>query len=445
VNLIKQIGDRHLFELLRGSFVALFFRVLGVVSIFLFMKIVTDLYGTEGYGLYNTLWAILMVGAVVAKLGFDSSIVKFIAAFYAQKKFRFITQIYRKGLSWISIAGILVGVLLFIFSKQLSIGFFETDEHARLIVIIAMLVTPLSIIHFNAETLKALKNITAFSAFQNGTLLIVSLLVIGLFAIYRTLQDDIIYALGIAIVVLVPFSFILIRKGFGKRLNTNFEHVGDFPFSNGKILKTTLPMFYANSLFLIMGWADTLMISGYMDNADVGIYNGALKIATISSTILMAVNSIAMPKYAELFERNDFQLFKNFVKQTSLLILLISLPLFLVIFIFPSFVLNLVDPQFVEGKEALLILAFGHFISAISGSTIHLLNMTGKELIARNILLVSAVINIGLNFIFIPIWGITGAAIATSATTILWNLLAVFFIYRKFGFLTLPLNVKVRK
>ena len=110
VNLIKQIGDRHLFELLRGSFVALFFKAIGVVSIFLFMYVVSQIYGTDGYGLYSTLWAILVVGSVVAKLGFDSSIVKFIAGFYAKKNFKFISRIYKKGLSWIAIVGVVVAV-----------------------------------------------------------------------------------------------------------------------------------------------------------------------------------------------------------------------------------------------------------------------------------------------------------------------------------------------
>ncbi len=445
VNLIKQIGDRHLFELLRGSFVALFFKAIGVVSIFLFMYVVSQIYGSDGYGLYSILWAILVFGSVVAKIGFDSSIVKFIAGFYAKKNFKFIKRIYKKGLSWITIIGVAVGIIICLLSKQFSVYFFESDEYADLVVFVGFLVLPFSILNYNAETLKGLKNITAFSLFQNGPILIITLMMMGGFVYFRKMPADIMYSLGGAILVLVPISFILLRYNFRKKFCVGAGHAKKFPLTNKSILKTTMPMLYAGSLFYIMGWTDTLMISANMSNADVGIYNAALKIATISSTILVAVNSIAMPKYAELVERNDYLLFRNFVKQTSLLILLISAPFFVMIFAFPTFMLNIFAPDYVLGREALLILACGHFFSAVSGSTIHLLNMTGKEKIARNILLVSALINVVLNYLLIPKFGITGAAIATASTTILWNALAVYFIYRQFGFLTLPFKVKVRK
>jgi len=444
VKIIKQIGDRHLFELLRGSAVALFFRVFGMVAGFVFIWVINDIYGSGGLGLFNTIWAVLLISTVIAKLGFDSSIVKFIAGFYGQKKFSFISTIYKIGLSWISMASIGVGIIIFIFSKELAIRFFESSEQSNLFVITAFLVLPLSVINFNAETLKGLKNITAFSSFQNGTIFLSTLLFVGVFYYFREMQEDIIEALGIALLSLVPISFWVVRKTMRKKINKEFTHCDPFPLKRYSILKITLPMLYTNSLFLIMSWTDTIMISANMDNSDVGIYNTALKIAAISSTMLMAVSSIAMPKYAELFERKDFHLFKNFAKQTTLITVLVSLPLFLVIFLFPSFLLNIFDPEFIEAKGALLILACGHLFTAISGSTIQLLSMSGKEKIARNILLSSAIINVSLNYILIPIWGITGAAIATASTTIIWNSLAVWFIYRKFGFLTFPIHVKIK-
>ena len=204
-------------------------------------------------------------------------------------------------------------------------------------------------------------------------------------------------------------------------------------------------MLYGNSLFLIMNWTDSMMLGAMGPEADVGIYNTALKIASLSASILVAVNSIAMPKYAELFERNDFGLFRNFVKQSSLIIFLLSTPVLIVIVLFPETLLGIFGNEFLSGKNALLILALGQFFSAVSGSTIHLLNMTGRQKISQNILLFTSLINVLLNYFLIPVWGIEGAALATCSTTILWNLLAMFYIYRQFGFVTLPFNVKIRK
>jgi O-antigen/teichoic acid export membrane protein len=428
--------------------VALIFKLSGVFIGYLFFWILAMLYGAQGVGVFSSLWTILMVNVVIAKLGFDTSIVKYIASFYSQKKFSLIPKIYKKGVLWITLTGIVVTGLLMLLSAPLSQLFFETTEFNYLIIIVAISIIPLSLINYNAEALKGLKNITGFSIFQNGTVYIATLVIIGIFYLFEKSETTInhsVYSLGIGLVLLLPISFLFIKKTFERKGNNQKTFIGELPFTNREILKTTLPMLLSNSLFLIMSWTDILMLSAFKPEAEVGIYNTAIKIAALNSIVLVAVNSIAMPKYAELYERKDSALFKNFVKQTTLLIFIISLPILLVIFIFPEFMLGIFGSEFETGRDALLILAGAQFFSAISGSTIHILNMAGKEIIARNILTISTLLNIVLNFILIPDYGILGAAIATGFTTILWNGLAVWFIYRKFGFLTYPFKVKIRK
>ena len=52
-----------------------------------------------------------------------------------------------------------------------------------------------------------------------------------------------------------------------------------------------------------------------------------------------------------------------------------------------------------------------------------LLNMTGHERETAKGVAISAVLNMVLNFLLIPRWGITGAAVATTVSMIAWNLL----------------------
>ena len=63
--------------------------------------------------------------------------------------------------------------------------------------------------------------------------------------------------------------------------------------------------------------------------------------------------------------------------------------------------------------------------------------MTGKQVVFMKILFAGAILNIILNYILIPIWGINGAAIASMVSIIFWNMSMVIFINREFGFLTL--------
>lgn len=438
-----KLQDKNLIELLKGSFIALVFKAIGIVLGVVFTWIVAQYYGAEGVGLYIAFWSILMIVSVLAKLGFDTAIVKFIAAFCIKKQFGFIKQIYKKVNVWIIISSCLLAVIVIVFSKSLAILFFDSETYQYLIVLLAILILPFSLIAINAEAMKGLKNITAFSFFQNASILLLAIAFIFIFSIYRSEKTDVIYAIALAIIVLLPLSLIVWKKLL-KRKKKVFASENDqnFPFTNKQIFKISIPMLLGNSLFLLMNWTDALMLGAMRNLSELGIYNTALKIAALSSAVLVAVNSIAMPKYAELYAENNKERLKRFVKQTSLLILVLTAPIVLSIFLFPEQLLMFFGEEFVEGKIALLVLCFAQFFSAISGSTIHLLNMSGSEKIAQNILLFSAVLNLLLNYILIPIYGILGAAVATASVTVLWNILAVIYIYKKLGFLTYPVNLK---
>ena len=67
-------------------------------------------------------------------------------------------------------------------------------------------------------------------------------------------------------------------------------------------------------------------------------------------------------------------------------------------------------------RNTLIILSVGQFFNAYCGSIGYLLNMTGKEKIFKNAILIGAILNIILNFVLIPYWGIIGAAVASAVS-----------------------------
>ena len=63
------------------------------------------------------------------------------------------------------------------------------------------------------------------------------------------------------------------------------------------LIKTSYPMLISGSVLLLMGSIDSFMIGIFSDNiADVGIYNIAVRISTVTSIILFSVNSFVAPK-----------------------------------------------------------------------------------------------------------------------------------------------------
>ena len=129
---------------------------------------------------------------------------------------------------------------------------------------------------------------------------------------------------------------------------------------------------------------------------------------------------------------------KKITKNIGYMNLAISTPIFILLLIFPSFVLDCFGEEFSAGVAPLIVLATGQIINAICGPVMYILTMTGKEKKARNIIIVASVINLGLNFYLIPIHGLMGAACATAISTVVWNVLAVIQIKKEYGFISIP-------
>ena len=179
------------------------------------------------------------------------------------------------------------------------------------------------------------------------------------------------------------------------------------------------------------------MIGYYLDARDVGIYRIAFKIAALITFAQFAINSIAAPMFSSFKAKKDMQGLRKMVRNIGYLNLLISCLHFCSLFYSQTSSLSSLDLNF-RKVLPLIILAIGTVINALCGPVMYLLNMTGKERSARNIIIIASVINIALNYYLIPQYGLMGAAYATSISTVIWNALAVIKIKRAYGFISIP-------
>ncbi len=436
INLVRKINkDMHLRELFRGSSIAFVFRILSALSSYIFIYFLAHTYGAIGVGIFSTSWTILMIGAVFAKMGFDSSIVRFLAESCSFRGYLRMRNIYKKSLFITIISSFIVFIIIAALSPHLTRWFYETMNSSWVLILIGAGIIFYSLMSFNAESLKGLKKIFAFSIHQNITVYLGSLAVLSIISYFFSDNRLIITALVGTIFLLMISSFLTIKHIFRYYPKKDSFYSPPSPKTK-QIMSITVPMMFTNSLFLLLNWTDVLMLAALTDDASVGIYNTALKVAALNSLVLIALNSIAMPKYAELYQNNK-EKFKKLVKTVSFISFILALPVFLIILCFPDFIMGLFD--FSKGHYALIILSAGQLFAAVSGSTIHLLNMTGREKITMYILIISVSINFILNYSLIPVLGINGAAWATAISTVLWNVLAVIMIYKYNGFLTYPL------
>ena len=70
-------------------------------------------------------------------------------------------------------------------------------------------------------------------------------------------------------------------------------------------------MLISTSMFYIIQWTDTIILSYFESVENIGVYNIALKISMSTSIMLFSINSITAPKYSELYYSEKYEEFKN--------------------------------------------------------------------------------------------------------------------------------------
>ena len=193
-------------------------------------------------------------------------------------------------------------------------------------------------------------------------------------------------------------------------------------------------MFLANAMFIVIEQTDTIMLGIMRSEAEVGIYSIAFKLAMMTMLIFTAVNSMAAPKFSQFYHSGKMEELKQVAQKSTKLIFWINLPIFIIYVFLGQFILNLYGSEFTMGYYPLIFLAMGQLILAMVGSVGHFLNMTGHQNVFKNIIIIGGVLNIVLNIILIPNYGINGAAIASMISNAAWSIMAAIYIRHKFGF-----------
>ncbi|TLD42419.1 MAG: Polysaccharide biosynthesis protein [Candidatus Jettenia ecosi] len=415
--------DLHLKELLKGSSIAFIIRMLGMVTGYLFALLVTRNYGAEAMGIFALSQTVLLVISLFSKLGLDTASMRFISEYSSQGKWNSVKEVYIKSLKMVIPVSLFLSCLFFYFSPFISDYFFKKPHLSSYFQIISLSILPLVILSIHSESLRGLKKIIAYAFFRNMSVSLSGAVVIGI-AIFLSKDARVpVIAHVIGIIILTIVSLIVWLK------HTNiFKYTIENSISYNTILNVSLPLMLSSSMLFILQWTDTIMLGILKTEAEVGIYNVALKIANFTSISLFAINSIAAPKFAEFYGKRDMKGLGKVARQSTKLIFWSSFPVLLIFLFFPSMVLGVFGTEFKSGVYALILLTIGQFVNAISGSVGLILQMTGKQKAFQNIIVIATILNIGLNAFLIPKYGINGAAFATAISITFWNLSSVMYV-----------------
>lgn len=438
------LNDAHFGEILRGTTFTLSAKIaillIGIGS----NIIIARYYGAEIMGILAIINSILAIGSIFPIMGTNVSILRLIPEHVAKYSFRSALFIYKKIIYAVIGLSFLLGLIILVSSDFIALRIFSKGYLSYLIVLSAVFLVTQTIYQINTEAIRALKEIRlyAFVQFLPSALKLLFLILLT-FTFYNKYNPIYIQFLIITIGALITYYFI--RSIFLFKINSNQEkRINKLSYS--EIISISFPMFLTGAMHLVIGQTDIIMLGIMRSEAEVGVYAVALKLAMLTSFVLISINSIAAPKFSELYHTNKIEELSSIARKSSKLIFWTTVPILLFLILFGKLVLSIFGKEFIIGYFALVLLVIGQFINSAAGSVGYFLDMTGHQKSFRNIVFFSLILNVGLNLVLIPIYGINGAAFASMVSISVWNIASAIYIRTKFGFLIsyLPLVLNRR-
>lgn len=174
--------------------------------------------------------------------------------------------------------------------------------------------------------------------------------------------------------------------------------------------------------------ADVIIMGSYVDNQSIAIYGVICQTAAVVTIAISAGNAIFGPVIVRQYQSGDFSSARATFRLVQKYVLLWSLPLFLVLSVFPGFVLNLLVGEPVDSAFSicLTLLVAAQMVNAGTGPVATALYMKGEISFFAISMMSSVILNVIANLLLVPRYGVIGAAAATATTVILVNLVQFF-------------------
>lgn len=423
--------------LARGAFGSLLVMVAGVGVGFLSQLLLARLLGVSAFGLFVFIitWVRLVGG--LGRLGVDTAAMRFVAAYREQRDWARLRGFlgWGRAVTWVAALVAAIPFVMVAFNAATPLEF-----HAWLLA--AVTLPPFVAMLVEGGLLQGLKRPVWA---QLGARLLQPSLLLALVLGMSLLLDEVLSAAhAMAAAAAAVAAGWLLTAWLGRRAMPAEVAVASARHEAVQWWPVSLSMLLITAVNLVQTQTDIVMLGLLRDTDLSGIYAAASKVAEVVAFGLVAVNAIAGPLIAGLHARGEHHEIQRLLRFAAWGILAFVLPAVVVLVTLGEWVLSLFGAGFAAGYGALLILMGGQVLNALCGSVGLLLMMTGRQGVVARLMVGTALLNVLLNALLIPPFGLEGAAMATATTTVTWNLALLVLVVRRLGFNPTVLPIAVR-
>ncbi|MCB2167785.1 MAG: flippase [Deltaproteobacteria bacterium] len=422
--------DKNFSEVLTGSFWALAARVSATFASLLISVFVSRFYGATMLGTLAIINASFTILSIFTLFGINTSIIRLIPEYLTKFSASSAFKLFRTTQTIVIFASICMSIFIAMFSKYIAIQIYHKPNLSHFFMFAAWFIAFRSLMDLYSQAIRGLGLIRAFAVMQFLPSFSMLLILTGLTLSYHDNANPV-YAQISAWIFTAIVGYILISVSFKKK-----RHIDDVivPISYKKILAISSPMMMTTSIHFIISQTGIILLGIFRTEADVGFYSIAVKLSTLTVFALYAINSMAATKFSELYANGRIDELFLLAQKSSKLIFFVTVPIIFILIIFGKPLISIAfGNEFTKAYFVLVVLIIGQFVSSTSGSTGYFMNMTGNQIVFRNIMITTGILNILFNLFFIKLFGIFGAALSSTLSLALWNIWVLLFLKKRYG------------
>ncbi len=388
------------------------------------MFVYPNVLGAERHGLIMLILTIASVIAQFAHLGIPNTIIRFFPYLKDQKKYiyRLALQIPLMSLTLFFLGAFLFGDYFYHSYANKNPLF---DQHQPLLIpLVASLVFFEVLLSISRSELK-----TVFPAvLREFVLRVMTFLLLGVYFMSWIDFDQFVYIwLSLYGLNVFLFSIYLFRSNHLK-----------FEFGFPLLPESTLAkkMFHyagitllTSSAAILVNRIDVLMLGHYLKLENIAFYTVAFFMATLIEIPARSILQIVKPLLAKAWSDGDMREIASLYKKTSINQMIVGLLIFIGIWMSIDDVLTFVPEKYQGIQMVFFYVGLAKLIDVSAGVNGTIIATSDKYRFDLYINLILILVTVVTNVIFIPRYGIEGAAMATAIAILIHNVVKTLVLY----------------
>lgn len=407
-------------EVVRGSILLTIFSILASGVAYLTKLILVRNLTVEEYGLFFSVLTFILFLQVFVSLGLTKGLARSIAKYRVRNENEKIKSVILGSFVIQMVSTLILMAALFFTSSYLATNYFE-NESAKNLLLALLLFLPLSVLRsqfasiFNGFSKN--KYLSSMQLVYNTGILLITII---LFQKFQGITVPLIAYLGAFVVLTGVFIIPLF-----KTINLFKIKSSKIIEPNKELLLFSYPLLFSTIGVVFITYFDTLMLTHFSSLADVGIYNIVNPTAMLLVLIGKSIGIALLPAITSLWEKKKKNGITTAYAKICSHILIITIPGIIVLTTLSKHIIEVFfGPEYLSGKIAFIILVIGSLFQIFILVNNSILTGIGKSPQIAYIYSIGSILNVILNLILIPLFSLTGAAIATLSSFVIMFLVS---------------------